>query len=93
MRQKGGSKKGRRSARNKTTGVYLRQRARTTARKHRNAIKRKNAIEFFKTHPHSGSPSQIRSRGLGYVPAKNKLPALRMLDAIAAGEIKMTGGK
>ena len=59
----GGSKKGRKASRNKATGVYLRQKARTTATKHRRAIKRETQRAFFKAHPEAGSPSQIARRG------------------------------
>jgi hypothetical protein len=61
MRMKGG-KKGKRSARNKSKGVYVRQLARTTASKHRRAIRREKHIEFFKANPDKGSPSQRKVR-------------------------------
>jgi hypothetical protein len=63
MAKQAGSKKGARSGRNKSKGVYTRQRVRTTKRKHAKAIKRAKNLEQVKAHPEIGSPSQLRERG------------------------------
>jgi len=58
------NKKGRRSGRNKSRGKYEIQRRRTTASKHRRAIKREKQLAFFKANPEVGSPSQLIARGI-----------------------------
>jgi hypothetical protein len=57
-----GHKKMKRSARNKKTGKYEKQRVRTTRNKNRRAIKREKQIAFLKSHPEAGSPSQREKR-------------------------------
>ena len=57
-----GNKKGKRSARNASKGVYKRQAARTSRNKHRRAISRAKRLAAVKANPLIGSPSQVRAR-------------------------------
>jgi hypothetical protein len=89
--KQGSSKKGVRSGRNKRKGVYEAQRRRTTARKHRRAIKREKQHAFFAAHPDEGSPSQLRNRQ-GYVNAAiNRIKRKRKAGGKEAYEA-FTGG-